>query len=311
MKWEFDESYTGTNVLSSYAVDVKEDGKVKLRSTGWDYSGKTFRIKATSLLDESVVATKVITIYKDIAKITSVSCDKTEWTNCKAANNAVYNRTNALFVSIDFEGNFNRMYKKFAVSENSSPYSAEHYSMYLEKTLYEIKESYSDSVSLSTKKHTSGEAKKFYVWPIDPKTDRPITKGEAHTFDLLIWAEPEGIEFMKGSFELHDRQNGNFESAELARGTSGHYFYARITPEYTNQSFLTYITKKYSGDYDCIETHKKSDTQDKNGWTRYEFKTRYDNTWGSHDFSDFIFDVKANNEKPNPRISQWLRIDSN
>ena len=312
VKWEADKSYTGANKLGYYDVDVKEDGKVKLRSASWDSPGKSFRIKATSLLDESVVATKVITIYKDIAKIRSVRCAKEEWTNCKEANTSVYNGTAALFVYIELEGNSDdTVNKKFAISEQSSPYTAEHYSTYLAKTLYESVTSSFISLKLSTKKHTSGQKKKFYVWPIDPKTDRPITTVEAHTFDLLIWAEPEGIEFMKGNFELHDRQNGNFESAELARGTSGHYFYARITPEYTNQSFLTYITKKYSGNYDCIETHKKSDTQDKNGWTRYEFKTRYDNTVGSHDFSDFIFDVKANNEKPNPRISQWLRIDSN
>ena len=313
VKWEADKSYTGTNKLNYYDVDVKDDGKVKLRSASWSHPGKSFRIKATSLLDESVVATKVITIYKDIAKIRSVTCDETEWTHCKEANSSVYNGMGALFVSIGLEGYSNEhiVHKKFVVSEQSSPYHAEHYSTYLAKTLYESITSSSTSVKLSTKHHTSGQKRKFYVWPIDPKTDRPITTGEAHTFELLIWAEPEGIEFMKGNFELHDRQNGNFESAELTRGTSGHYFYARITPEYTNQNFLTYITKKYSGDYDCIETHKKSDTQDKNGWTRYEFKTRYDNTWGSHDFSDFIFDVKANNEKPNPRISQWLRIDSN
>lgn len=312
VKWEADKSYTGTNKLNYYDVDVKDDGKVKLRSAGWDDPGKSFRIKATSLLDESVVATKVITIYKDIAKIMSVSCDETEWTHCKEANSSVYNGMGALFVSIGLEGYSNEhiVHKKFVVSEQSSPYHAEHYSTYLAKTLYESITSSSTSVKLSTKHHTSGQKRKFYVWPIDPKTDEPITTGEAHTFDLLIWAEPEGIEFMKGSFEIY-KQGDGFESETLKRGTSGHYFYARITPEYTNQSFLTYITKKYSGNYDCIETHKKSDTQDKNGWTRYEFKTRYDNTVGSHDFSDFIFDVKANNEKPNPRISQWLRIDSN
>lgn len=311
VKWEADKSYTGTNKLNYYDVDVKDDGKVKLRSAGWDDPGKSFRIKATSLLDESVVATKVITIYKDIAKIRSVSCDETEWTHCKEANSSVYNGMGGLFVSIGLKGNSDdTVNKKFVVSEKSSPYTAEHYSTYLAKTLYESITSSYTSVNLSTKYHTSGQKKKFYVWPIDPKTDRPITTGEAHTFDLLIWAEPEGIEFMKGSFEIY-KQGDGFESETLKRGTSGHYFYARITPEYTNQSFLTYITKKYSGNYDCIETHKKSDTQDKNGWTRYEFKTRYDNTVGSHDFSDFIFDVKANYEKPNPRISQWLRIDSN
>lgn len=309
VKWEIDRSYSNTNSIH-YAVGVKEDGKVKLRNAYSGYIGGSFIIKATSLLDESVVATKEITVCKNVAEIKSVSCSSAEWTLCKEDYSSVYNNYSDLGVSIKFNGDSNNMYKKFAISEQSSPYSAEHNSMYLEKTLYELKGSYDTAVDLSTKSHTYGKTKKFYVWPIDPKTDRPITTGEEHSFNLLIWAEPKGIEFMKGSFEIY-KQGDGFESETLKRGTSGHYFYARITPEYTNQSFLTYITKKYSGNYDCIETHKKSDTQDKNGWTRYEFKTRYDNTVGSHDFSDFIFDVKANNEKPNPRISQWLRIDSN
>ena len=312
VKWELDESYTGTNVLS-YGVDVKDDGKVKLRSAGWNYPGKSFRIKATSLLDESVVATKVITICKDVAKITSVSCDETEWTHCKEANTSVYNGMGGLFVSIGLEGYSNEhiVYKKFVVSEDSSPYAAEHNSRYLAKTLYESITSSSTSVKLSTKSHTYGKAKKFYVWPIDPKTDRPITTGEAHTFDLLIWAEPEGIEFEKGNFNIYPRQSGGFESAELKYGTSGYYFYARITPQYAKQDLLDYEIVKNSGDYTCIVNHKKSDTQDKDGWTRYQFGTNGSNTWGAHDYASFVFDVVVNNRKPNPRITNFLMIDSN
>ena len=312
VKWEFDKSYTGTNKLNYYDVDVKEDGKVKLRSAGWDYPGKTFRIKATSLLDESVVATKVITIYKDIAKISSVRCAKEEWTNCKEANTSVYNGTAALFVYIELEGNSDdTVNKKFAISEQSSPYTAEHYSTYLAKTLYESITSSSTSVKLSTKYHTSGQKKKFYVWPIDPKTDEPITTGEAHTFDLLIWAEPEEIEFMKGNFNLYDDGDGNRKSGTLSYNTSGFYFYARITPQYAKQDLLDYEIVKNSGDYTCIVNHKKSDTQDKDGWTRYQFGTNGSNTWGAHDYASFVFDVVANNRKPNPRITNFLMIDSN
>jgi Ig domain protein group 2 domain protein len=313
VKWEADKSYTGANKLGYYDVDVKEDGKVKLRDAGWDYPGRTFRIKATSLLDESVVATKVITICKDIAKITSVRCPKTEWTHCKEANTSVYNGIGGLSVYIGLEGysDEHRVYKKFVVSENSSPPYAEHHSMYLAKTLYESITSSFTLVNLSTKSYTYGEVKKFYVWPIDPKTDRPITTGEAHTFDLLIWAEPEEIEFMKGSFNIYPRQSGGFESAELKYGTSGHYFYARITPQYAKQDWLDYEIVRNSGNYTCIVNHKKSDTQDKDGWTRYQFDTNGDNTWAAHDYASFVFDVVANNGKPNPRITNFLMIDSN
>ena len=307
VKWEFDESYTGANVLS-YGVDVKEDGKVKLRYPSSNLANKTFRIKATSLLDESIVTTKVITTYLDVAKITSVNCLSSEWTHCKEANNNVYNDDIALTVNLEF-ANSNTMYKEVAVCENPNVYS---FSSYLAKTEYDVKTKYSLSlIELSTKRHTSGQKKKFYVFPIDPKTERPITTNTEHTFELLIWAEPEGIQFMKGNFNIYPRQSGGFESAELKYGNSGFYFYARITPEYTNQDFLKYAIVKNSGDYTCIVNHKKSDTQDKDGWTRYQFGTNGSNTWGAHDYASFVFDVVVNNRKPNPRITNFLMIDSN
>ena len=306
VKWEFDESYTGTNVLL-YGVDVKEDGKVKLRYASGDYPGKSFRIKATSLLDESVVATKVITIYKDVAKIRSVRCDETEWTHCKEDNSSMYNGRDALFVYIGLEGGYfdeHKVYKKFVVSEQSSPYSAEHYSTYLAKTLYE-----STISKLSIKYHTSGQKKKFYVWPIDPKTDRPITTGEAHTFDLLIWAEPEGIEFMKGSFNLYDDGDGNRKSGTLPYNTSGFYFYARITPQYAKQDWLDYTINNFTK-HPCIVNAKKAETQDTSGWTKYTFDTGSQNAYLADERGKFNFEVKVDDESPNPAIKQYLLIIS-
>ena len=311
VKWEFDKSYTGSNKLNYYDVDVKEDGKVKLRSASWDDPGKSFRIKATSLLDKSIVATKVITICKDVAKITSVSCDETEWTHCKEANTSVYNGMGGLFVSIGLEGYSNEhiVYKKFVVSEQSSPYTAEHNSRYLAKTLYESITSSSTSVKLSTKSHTYGKAKKFYVWPIDPKTDRPITTGEAHTFDLLIWAEPEGIEFMKGSFNLYDANDGNRKSGTLDYKTSGFYFYARITPEYAKQDWLDFTIDNFTN-YACIVNAKKAETQDTSGWTKYTFDTGSNNAVFGDERGKFNFEVKVGNKSPNPAIKQYLLIIS-
>ena len=311
VKWEFDKSYTATNKLGYYDVEVKEDGKVKLRSANWSYPGKSFRIKATSLLDESVVATKVITICKDIAKITSVRCPKTEWTHCKEANTSVYNGIGGLSVYIDLEGysDEHRVYKKFVVSEQSSPYSAEHNSRYLAKTLYESITSSSTSVKLSTKSHTYGEAKKFYVWPIDPKTDRPITTGEEHTFDLLIWAEPEGIEFMKGSFNLYDDGDGNRKSGTLPYNTSGFYFYARITPQYAKQDWLDYTINNFTK-YACIVNAKKAETQDTSGWTKYTFDTGSNNVVFGDERGKFNFEVKVDDRSPNPAIKQYLLIIS-
>ena len=77
------------------------------------------------------------------------------------------------------------------------------------------------------------------------------------------------------------------------------------------QDWLDYEIVKNSGDYTCIVNHKKSDTQDKDGWTRYQFDTNSNNTWGAHDYASFVFDVVVNNRKPNPRITNFLMIDSN
>jgi len=311
VKWEFDKSYTATNKLNYYDVDVKEDGKVKLRSANWNYPGKSFRIKAMSLLDESIVATKVITVYKDIAKISSVRCGKTEWTHCKEANTSVYNGMAGLLVYIDLEDASDeyKVHKKFVVSEKSTPYTAEPYSMYLAKTLYESITSHSTSLKLSTKSHTSGEAKKFYVWPIDPKTDRPITTGEAHTFDLLIWAEPEGIEFMKGNFDLYDDGDGDRKSGTLSYNTSGFYFYARITPQYAKQDWLNCTIDNFTK-YACIVNAKKAETQDTSGWTKYTFDTGSNNAVLGVEKGKFNFEVKVGNKSPNPAIKQYLLIIS-
>jgi len=311
VKWEFDKSYTGSNKLNYYDVDVKEDGKVKLRSASWDDPGKSFRIKATSLLDESIVATKVITICKDVAKITSVSCDETEWTHCKEANTSVYNGMGGLFVSIGLEGYSNEhiVYKKFVVSEQSSPYTAEHNSRYLAKTLYESITSSSTSVKLSTKSHTYGKAKKFYVWPIDPKTDRPITTGEAHTFDLLIWAEPEGIEFYTDNFTISKLGDGGYQSNTLLHGSNNRYFYARITPQYANQNLLTYTTENLSK-YMCILNDKKADDQDREGWTKYRFDVNSQNQYLDDERAKFNFEVKVGDKSPKPAIKQYLLIIS-
>ena len=311
VKWEFDKSYTGANKLGYYDVDVKEDGKVKLRDAGWNYPGKSFRIKATSLLDESIVATKVITICKDIAKIRSVRCGKTEWTHCKEANTSVYNEMGGLLVYIGLEGysDEHRVHKKFVVSEKSSPYTAEHYSTYLAKTLYESITSSFTSVKLSTKSHTYGEAKKFYVWPIDPKTDEPITTGEEHTFDLLIWAEPEGIEFYTDNFTISKLGDGGYQSNTLLHGSNNRYFYARITPQYANQNLLTYTTENLSK-YMCILNDKKADDQDREGWTKYRFDVNSQNQYLDDERAKFNFEVKVGNKSPNPAIKQYLLIIS-
>ena len=307
VKWEFDKSYTAANKLSYYDVDVKDDGKVKLRNPYSGYIGGSFRIKATSLLDESVVATKEITVCENVAEIKSVSCSSAEWTHCKEDNSGVYNNFSDLEVNIDFNGDSDKMYKKIAVCENPNVYS---FSNYLAKTEYDVKTKYSLSlIELSTKRHTSGQKKKFYVFPIDPKTDRPIITGEAHTFDLLIWAEPEGIEFYTDNFTISKLGDGGYQSNTLLHGSNNRYFYARITPQYANQNLLTYTTKNLSK-YMCILNDKKADDQDREGWTKYRFDVNSQNQYLDDERAKFNFEVKVGDKSPKPAIKQYLLIIS-
>ncbi len=309
VKWEYDDSYKATNILYSYYVNVKDDGKVKLKSNyAWNV-GKSFRIKATSLLDDSVVDTKVITTYKNVAQITSIECNHKEWTHCKSSNSTIYNGYSGLVVSFRLKNNADVTYKKFVISEDSAPYGKPS-SIYLKETMYESLSSYGNSVNISIKSHTMGEKVKFYVWPIDPKTEKPITTGTENTFELIIWAEPEGIEFEEGDFDLYDQTDGGVSSGTLNYGSNNRYFYARITPEYAKQDFLTYTTEQLTANM-CIMNDRKAETQDKPGWIKYIFDINPKNQIGGDERAKFNFAVKVNGQSPDPAISKYLRIVSN
>ena len=155
-----------------------------------------------------------------------------------------------------------------------------------------------------------GEKVKFYVWPIDPKTEKPITTGTENSFELIIWAEPEGIEFEEGDFDLYDQTDGGVSSGTLAYGSSNRYFYARITPEYAKQDFLTYTTEQLTTNM-CIMNDRKAETQDKPGWIKYIFDINPKNQFGGDERAKFNFAVKVNGQSPDPAISKYLRIVSN
>ena len=89
-------------------------------------------------------------------------------------------------------------------------------------------------------------------------------------------------------------------------GTKDFNFYARIVPETVNPEALEYKIKHVYGNHTCIVNPKKSNTQDKSGWIKYQFDTNSSNSIGKHDIADFVFTVKDH-----PEITQFLRIDSN
>ena len=144
------------------------------------------------------------------------------------------------------------------------------------------------------------------MFPVDPKTGSAATS-EGKSFTLTVWEKPTGIEVIKGNFEIYTTSDGGYESGTLSYKTSGFNFYVRIIPEFAEQKLLDYKVERVSGNYTCIVNAKKADTQDKTGWTRYQFDTNSQNTLGDKDVADFNFSIKGTI----PVIKNYLRITSN
>jgi len=305
VKWELDSTYDKSNKISPIHFEITENGKLKIidnpnPNTNY-YHGKTVRIKAVSLVDDSVVATKVITVYNNIATIERINSQVTEWVHCKESNNPVYNGTKKLNVSINFADGQD-IHKKVFISETSSflgssPLDSE----YLEKTIYTPDDS--TSVKLITKKHTEGQEKTFYIFPIDPKTERPSTDVKK-SFKLTIWTEPESIEIVRGSlgtFNIDKKDDGNYYSnATLASGT--HSFSAKLLPlGATKQEWLSYT----------LEDPSKKIKNDEKGILSadgQEYTFNIDSGFGIVKEATFKFIVKVNHRQPNPVIEKHLKI---
>lgn len=138
---------------------------------------------------------------------------------------------------------------------------------------------------------------------IDPHTGAAAEYSES-SLAFRIWDKATGIEIEKGNFDIHEiGTTKNYKSDTLQYNNTGFYFYARVIPETAG---LKYKIERQTGNYTCIVNHKKSETQDKPGWIRYEFDTNRENTWLSHDEADFVFTGAGDSS-----ITQFLRIDSN
>ena len=307
MKWEIDSSYNESNKIPTVHFEITEDGKLKIidnpnPNTDY-YHGKTVRIKAVSLADDSIVATKVITVYNNVAIIKTVNSELTEWVHCKDSNNSVYNGSKKLNVSIKFEDGQD-VYKKVLISETSSFLDSTSLdSKYLEKTLYALDDS---SIKLITKRHTDGQEKTFYVFLIDPKTERPSNK-VAKKFKLTIWAEPEGIEFLKGnsgSFDISKKGDGSYYSTGTL-ATGSHSFYARLLPfGATKQEWLSYKLEDPSKKI-------KNDTKGVFSADGQEYTFNIISGLGISREAEFKFMVEVNHRQPTPPIENYLKIKLN
>lgn len=214
----------GLSAIPSGAISVTEDGKVTVKNTYKDsiQNGTKIRLTAKSKLKPSVQAEKEITVYDNITEIQSVSIDKAE---CELGDRGSYP---SLTVQLKTGGS---IHKKFAICSYKNSYSAD--DVFFEKAVFES--SYGSDYELNPKQNTSGDKHKFYVYPIDPKTGNPISKGEDKTFELTIWEKPTGVKILKPDHSECDKDSDGKYILKIKRNSQQTNWTVKMTPEYAKQ----------------------------------------------------------------------------
>ena len=304
VRWEWDNSYS-TSGIGAGDFEIKQDGKVRLRSPSSDKAGKTFRIKAILDLDNSVVATKVIKLYLNVAKPNGFPMlSASEYTMCDPEDEESYNTPSQLnrFVTVDID-NLNEAYNKFVISEYADPKDIPT-SKYFTETVRKIEVINGErAIRLAdAKEHTSSEQVKFYVWPVDPKTEKPILiPQDDNTFYFRIWAKPEGIEIVDCSFSYHDFTHEKYgEGLQSEMFNSKHtgtkqYFHVGVLPKHANPNLLVWdhIPEGYAGSPLVGNRLDKSDNINSDGRWRFDFKLqKAAPTWRKR--GNILFGLSAN-----------------
>jgi len=304
VRWEWDNSYS-TSGIGAGDFEIKQDGKVRLRSPSSDKAGKTFRIKAILDLDSSVVATKVIKLYLNVAKPNGFPMlSASEYTMCNPEDEESYNTPSQLnrFVTVDID-NLNEAYNKFVISEYADPKDIPT-SKYFTETVRKIEVINGErAIRLAdAKEHTSSEQVKFYVWPVDPKTEKPILiPQDDNTFYFRIWAKPEGIEIVDCSFSYHDFTHEKYgEGIQSEMFNSKHtgtkqYFHVGVLPKHANPNLLVWdhIPEGYAGSPLVGNRLDKSDNINSDGRWRFDFKLqKAAPTWRKR--GNILFGLSAN-----------------
>ena len=304
VRWEWDNSYS-TSGIGAGDFEIKQDGKVRLRSPSSDKAGKTFRIKAISELDSSVVATKVIKLYLNVAKPNGFPMlSASEYTMCNPEDEESYNTPSQLnrFVTVDID-NLNEAYNKFVISEYADPKDIPT-SKYFTETVRKIEVINGErAIRLAdAKEHTSSEQVKFYVWPVDPKTEKPILiPQDDNTFYFRIWAKPTGIEIVDCSFSYHDFTHEKYgEGLQSEMFNSKHtgtkqYFHVGVLPKHANPNLLVWdhIPEGYAGSPLVGNRLDKSDNINSDGRWRFDFKLqKAAPTWRKR--GNILFGLSAN-----------------
>ena len=327
VRWEWDNSYSTSGVGAS-DFEIKQDGTVRLRSPSSNQIGKSFRIKAILDLDNSVVATKVITICPNIAKIVKFNekpfnCN--EWTICDDEDEVRYNGFKydqlACLVAGQLE-TLDGFYNKFVITEKSYPTDipkADHF----RETVYKAEKvedaTIPNTVMIRMSKvagNTSSQYVKFYVWPIDPKTEKPAIVGSNNSFDFRIWAEPTGIECVQASFDYHDfnheKHGKGYQSKEFGGDDSNTWktLWVRVVPKDANPNLLVWSSEGEGHAQDAIipGTLSKADSVDEDGCWRFDFKLNSrKNAWKRR--TNILFGLSASGRyEGNEKIKTYMQI---
>lgn len=223
----------GLSAIPPRAISVTEDGKVTVNSIYKDsiQNGTKIRLTAKSKLKPSVQAEKEITVYDNITEIQSVSIDKAE---CELGDHGSYP---SLTVQLKTGGS---IHKKFAICsyKNSHPVADD---VFFEKAVFDSSDySASSDYELNPKQNTIGVKHKFYVYPIDPKTGNPISKGEDKTFELTIWEKPTGVKILKPDQSECDKDSDGKYILKIKRNSQQTNWTVKMTPEYAKQYEFEY-----------------------------------------------------------------------
>jgi|GEM_PF-5057802 len=355
VKWELKKHPYNTAYaapLENFSItnqDISYDAisRCTLKLVGSDEAKKALVDKkvilvAKSIYDDSVVEEKTITVFKKIAGINSVSVaeDITEYVLTKygSSNHYYYNpKTSGKYLDLILEirgdqTEFNLLHPYCYITDKVD-YAFDDNTPLSDLKITEFKEQkyradYNDdlkaiTIRITPNANTKCKKKTFYVYPIDPKTDRPYNHSYSYQeFSLTIWEEPKGIKLQNArgaggyDFNMAQHKDGYYYASNVLKyGVPGWSFDLYITPQYAYPHFLETDVVKIEGDYTCIVNvvkTLKTDDKDEKYW-HFTFGTNSQNTWAGKDSANLFFRVKRNKDDtgPRPKVENYLSITSN
>ena len=228
-------------------------------------NGDRITVVATSALDAKVKVEKKITVYDNIAEVSSVTCDQTECTL-----GTIPFSTLKVDVRVTYTDR-NHVYGKVAITEEKNvtgtPLSAN-----LLKAVHDCDGSIYSRIKIVPFKHTSAKAQTFYVYPIDPKTDRAVTTDQTKKFSLTIWEKATGIKIFDNEGDECSKNSKGAYVVRIDRKSSSEGWSVKIAPDYAKPQEFEY---KVSGDTNTYGNYytKLSNYQYENGQNSFTIST--------------------------------------